>query len=41
MLFPILNAEIMLFYIMNALDGKKINEVGHDDFVEYIREKYK
>jgi hypothetical protein len=26
---------------MNALDGKKINEVGHDDFVEYIREKYK
>jgi len=39
MLFPILNVEVMLFYIMNALwENKKLK---HDDFVKYMKLKYK
>jgi len=39
MLFPILNVEVMLFYIMNALWENK--RVRHKDFVAYMKEKYK
>jgi len=39
MLFPILNVEVMLFYIMNMIwENKKLR---HEDFVAYMGEKYK